>query len=373
MSAKLPTSSHQKGWVKTLASVVIAVALIAATPTAYAEANFAGKKIKLIVPFKAGGGTDVWARFWGPLIASKIRGEPELEIVNIPGGGATKGANQFAKEAGTDGLVMMASSASVMFAYLLEDTRVRYDYKDWRAILASPTGGVVYADPSVLAKGEEPLANGKSVPWKMKIQGPTQLGMIMMLSLELLGYDFSADFGAGGGMDTFESFRNGFYNVDMQTTSSYLTNVSSLVGANKAVPLFAFGTVDGNNQIIRDPSFPDIPTLNEVYKRLNDNRDPRGPVYDVWRKFFLAGFPAQKMIVIPKNTDPEVVEAFEKAMIRVIEETKSWDETRQEILGSYDQHIGDAANQLLADAADLDQESLEWYKGWVRAKFNINL
>lgn len=357
--------------VRLAATVALAGAFFAALPAA-AEVSFAGKTIKLIVPFRAGGGTDVWARFWAPIIAEKIPGKPYIDVVNIPGGGSTKGANRFARDAGTDGLVMMASSASVLYAYLLEDSRVSYEFKDWEAILSSPTGGVVYANPAVLDDGPEPLKNGKSVPWKMKIQGPTQLGMILMLSLEVLGFDFGADFGASGGMDTFQSFRNGLYNIDMQTTSSYLTNVDSLVKDQRAVPLFSFGAVDSKNKIYRDPTFPNIPTLIEVYKRLND-RKPHGPVFEAWNNFFLAGFPTQKMLVIPANTDPEVRAIFKKALEQVIEDSDKWPDTKHDILGTYEQNIGATANSLLLKATTLDPQTLSWYKGWVRAKFNINL
>lgn len=381
-------SNHISGWVRKFTCYLLAVALIAVVPAAHVQpiVSFRNQTIKLIVPFEAGGGTDAWARFWAPLIAAKIPGNPNIEVVNVPGAGATRGANQFAQEAGTDGLVMMASSASVVFADLLNDPRVKYDVKDWLPLLASPTGGVVYADPAVLAQGADPLAHGKSVPWKMQIQGPTQLGMIMMLSLELLGFDFKASFGAGGGMDTFEAFRNGVVNIDMQTTSSYRTNVTTLVDNNNAVPLFAFGAIEpeklvpeftltpkDKNKILRDPSFPKIPTLIEVYQRLNPDAETASPAFTVWQRFFLAGFPAQKMLVIPKDTDPRVIETLNNAMKRVVKEMEPLQRNKEEILGSYEQYVGEAAHQLLEQAADLDPEALQWYQDWVKEKFGIDL
>lgn len=340
---------------------------------AQAEVSFKGMTITMVVPFKSGGGTDVWARFWSPLIAAQLPGEPQIEVVNIPGGGSTKGANYFAENATQDGHTVLASSASVLYAYILGDKRVRYDYADWQAVLASPTGGVVYTAPEMLSPGPEPLVHAADVEWKMYIQGPTQLGLLLMLSMEVLGFDYEVQFGASGGGSTFEAFRNGLFNVDMQTTASYLTNVRNLVDNDRAVPMFSFGVVGLGDKIFRDQTFRAVPTLLEVYKRLHNDKAPTSKAYEAWYKFFLAGFPAQKMLILPKDIDPEVLAAFEEAVHKVVSDEDSWPATKHEILGDYRQVTGVAANALLHDAARLDPEIVAWYKGWVNRRFGIEL
>ena len=60
-------------------------------------ADFAGKRIEWIIPFQEGGGTDVWARFIVGPLSRELPGKPTIIIRNVPGGGSTTGANQFAQ------------------------------------------------------------------------------------------------------------------------------------------------------------------------------------------------------------------------------------------------------------------------------------
>lgn len=106
------------------------------------EVSFKGERVEFVMPYKEGGGTDTWGRFYAPYLSQSLPGNPVVVVKNIPGGGSTKGANQFARRAKDNGLNIFASSASTQYPYLLQDRRVRYDYNDWSVILASPTGGV---------------------------------------------------------------------------------------------------------------------------------------------------------------------------------------------------------------------------------------
>ena len=69
-----------------------ALGLTALTGTQAVAADFSGKRIEWIIPFKEGGGPDTWARFYAPQIAGNLPGGPVIAVKNIPGGGSTKGA-----------------------------------------------------------------------------------------------------------------------------------------------------------------------------------------------------------------------------------------------------------------------------------------
>ncbi len=89
-----------------------------------------------------------WSRCLGailcPTFSEYLPGKPIVEVINMPGAGSTKGANWFSSEAPIDGSVIFSTSGSTQFPFLLDDPRVKYDYKDWEVILASSTGGVAY-------------------------------------------------------------------------------------------------------------------------------------------------------------------------------------------------------------------------------------
>ena len=114
-----------------------------ATGSPAAAADFSGKTIEIIVPVAAGGGTDLWSRFWAAKVSKHLPGKPTILVRNLPGGGQITGGNSFAAHAKPDGLTLLASSGTGHFAYLLGDSRVKYDLRKMRTVLASPVGGIV--------------------------------------------------------------------------------------------------------------------------------------------------------------------------------------------------------------------------------------
>ena len=139
--------------------------------------DFSGKRIEWIVPFKEGGGSSRWAQFLAPQLSQYLPGKPAIAVKNIPGGGSTKGANQFAVRAKPDGLTILGTSGSTQFPYLLGDRRVKYEYKDWHVILATPTGGVFYVSPDLGIKSAAELMKLKGKDLKYASQGVTSLDL----------------------------------------------------------------------------------------------------------------------------------------------------------------------------------------------------
>ena len=117
-----------------------------------------------------------------------------------------------------------------------------------------------------------------------------------MLAFRVLGLDANYVFGYTGRHDGLEAMRLHEVNIDYQTTSAYLQNVAPMVAAGDAVPLFSWGIVDADGSVRRDPTFPDLPTLEELYEHLHGTAVGAGK-YDAYRVFASAGFAAQKMLV----------------------------------------------------------------------------
>ena len=148
--------------IKTLVTSGLALGMLLSASNAK-EVSFEGETIEFIMPYNAGGGTDQWGRFYAPLLSQALPGKPNIIIKNMPGGGSTKGANYFAERASKDGLTIFASSASTQIPFLLGDDRIKYDFKDWYAVLSSPTGGVVYVSDSLGIKDINDIFNQKKL------------------------------------------------------------------------------------------------------------------------------------------------------------------------------------------------------------------
>src|SRR3989304_380421 len=118
------------------------VALAGGAPGAARAADFyAGKTIEVVVPFREGGGTDVWMRVMLPYLQKHIAGNPKILIRNIPGGEAIHGVNQYALRAKPDGLNMVATSATNYFHALLGVKAVQYDFAKFKPPPVKPGGG----------------------------------------------------------------------------------------------------------------------------------------------------------------------------------------------------------------------------------------
>lgn len=355
-----------------LFSAMVALGVASLSPSVLAEdVSFDGERAQITVPYKEGGGTDTWARFFAPYFSQTLPGEPVVVVKNVPGGGSTKGANQFARRAKDNGLDVLASSASTQFTYLLGDRRVKYDYNDWDVVMASPTGGVIYVSPSTgINNADDFVANLGSVEFQYASQGATTIDLVPLLALDLLGADVKAVFGMKGRGAGRLAFERGEVNLDSQTSSAYLKKVTPLVEEGKAIPIFSLGVLDDNGQLQRDPNFPDIPHFAEVYQKANGDMNAQG--FKVWRSFFVAGFVAQKMFFLPDSTPEAVKQAWRDAAKTFVAD-EEFQARAKDVLGNYQQLTGEEADKAVEAILSLDESSREWVAQWLADKYNTKL
>lgn len=351
-------------------ALAMGAALAMAAP-AQAEVSFAGKTIEFLIPFSPGGGSDTWARFNAPLLSKYLPGNPTVVVVNEPGGGSTRGTNMFAARARPDGLTILGTSGSTQFPYLLGDPRVRYEYKDWEIAWAAPTGGVVYTTPRTGVTSVEEIAKLKDQKLVYASQGATSLDLVPLLGFRMMGLDVQHVFGFRGRGDGRLAFERGETNIDYQTSSGYLRNVVPLVEAGQAVPLFSWGVLDENGEIVRDPTFPDLPHFVEAYEIMHGEA-PSGPEFDAYVAFFTAGFPAQKMVFLPKGTDAAIVQAFADA-IEAMKDDPDYQANAEAVLGAYGQVTGAAADALFERGTTIAPEVRRTVVQMLESEYGVKL
>jgi tripartite-type tricarboxylate transporter receptor subunit TctC len=347
-----------------LALLGAAVALSGAAQAA----DFAGKRIEWIIPFPEAGGTDVWARFFVDPLSRELPGKPTIIIRNVPGGGSITGANQFAQRAKPDGLMLLGTSASTQIPYLLDDPRVKYEYKEWTALLASPTGGVVFVRPDYGVKNVGEIKKLQGQTLKFGSQGAVSLDLIPLLAFEMLGLKVEPVFGMSRGQARL-AFERGEAGIDFQTTPAYVKQVMPLVQAGKAVPLFSFGILDQSGNLQRDPSFPDMPHFGEVHEMVHGKK-PDGPAFAAYTSFLQAAFGAQKAIFVPKDTPKDIVDAYTQAIERLLKNAE-FRKTTEEELGDYEQYTGERTKVLVQQAITVEPEAKRWIKDWLTKTYNV--
>jgi hypothetical protein len=302
-------------------------------------------------------------------VSKYLPGQPTVIVRNIPGGGSITGANDFAQRARPDGSSFFGPSASTHLPYLLGDRRVRYDYTKWTPLIVSPTGGVVYVSSRTgITRGEQ-IGELRGKELVFPSQGATGLDIVPILALHLLGMNTRYVFGMRGRGDARIAVERGDANADHQTTPAWLTQVVPLVRAGAAVPLFSYGVPDAQGNIQRDPSFPEIPTFEEVYTRLQ-GRAPEGPGYEAYRACSVAAFAGQKPAVLPNETPAPIIAAFRKAFEDAVKDPELI-ARRGDILGDYPQAVGADADALYRVATTISPTARDWVRNFLTTQHNV--
>lgn len=331
--------------------------------------SFAGRNIEFIIPFAEGGGTDVWGRFYAPYLSRYLPGNPNVVVRNIPGGGTIVGANTFARRDRPDGLAMLGTGASTLFAYHLGDPRVQYDFDDMIPVLVSPTGGVVYIPSSFGITDVSELGQLADQELIYGSQGATSLDLVPMLAFEVLGLNVRHVFGMSGRADGRLAFQRGEATIDYQTTAAYQASVQPMVDEGTAVPLFSFGVIDAEGKVQRDPTFPELPSFVEAYEAMH-GQPPSGVEFDAYMAFFAPGFAAQKIALLQRDTDPEIIAAYRQALVDAVNDPEL-QASKGDILGEYVQAAGDDVDALYRMATQVNPEARDWVKNYLTTKHGV--
>jgi tripartite-type tricarboxylate transporter receptor subunit TctC len=326
-------------------------------------------RVEMVIPYDAGGGTDIWARFMAPYLEKHVKGHPTFTPENTPGGESITGSNQFVTSGGTDGSQILVTSGTTYFQALLARPEVKFDFSKMRPLILNGTGGAIYASSASGIKNVEDLKN----PPKPLVYGgisSTGLDLSMLQAFDVLGVDIDATFGFEGRGPAALALARGEVNIDYQTTSAYLTQVQPLVESGKAVPLMSFGVLkDGD--IVRDPNLPDLPTVEEVYEQLNGNA-PEGEAYDAYRAFLVPGYVYQKGIWANEGTPDSLVQAFRDSVSPISKDPK-FQKASKGVLGGYPLYSGEAAQDDLIEAFQIKPEVRKYTLDLLKNKYDTTI
>ena len=146
-----------KTWIAGIAAMLVPLAAAAAYPE---------RPIKMIVPWAAGGDTDVIYRTFAPLMQQQLGGT--IVIANVGGASGTKGAKE-AKEAPADGYTIFAVHDSIHSTYYTGVADV--NYSDFEPIcLVTSTPSIITASPTTPWKDMKSLlADAKRRPGQITV------------------------------------------------------------------------------------------------------------------------------------------------------------------------------------------------------------
>ena len=265
-----------------------------------AHAQYPDRQISMIVPFNAGGSTDIVARLVGQRLGEKLG--QQVVVDNRGGAGGTIGTD-IAAHANPDGYTLTMGTTSTHVIAVGAYKTLKYDpVKDFEPItLVASTPYLLVVNPGVKANSlKEFIALAKSQPGKMNYAS-AGTGTTTQLAMEMLKMAAGIDvmhvpFGGNGpaGVATIGG--------QVQALFGSMPAVLPQAKAGRLRPL-AVGTPK------RSPALPDVPSVSETF-----------PGFDaqLWLGFFAPkGTPAPilkrlttELLAIAKS--PEMKEQFER-------------------------------------------------------------
>ena len=319
---------------------VVAVAIAAATlvslvVSANAQSAYPAKPVKVVVPFGAGGPTDVIAR----LVAEKLsqRWGHQFVVENLVGAGGNTAAGAVAK-ATPDGYTLMAVSTS----YILNPSlykKVPYDLKTTFVpiTLFAQTPNIISVHPSVPARTMKELVELiKATPGKYSYAQPGN-GSTPHLHAELLKLQLGLDLA----MVSHNSAAAAITNTLGGHTPMAFTVLPAAQPHIQAGNLFGIAVLAKS----RVPGLPNVPTMAEA-GFLDQESDT------------LTGF------VAPAGTPKEIVEKLQAEMAKLVAEP----EVKKQL---DEMGFGAVASTPAEFAARIERESVKWDKIIKDAKIRV--
>ncbi len=301
-------ASHRR-----IAATVLAAAAVLAAPLAGAQA-WPQKAVRIVVPFGAGGGTDIQGRLLGKKFQESMK--QNFLIDNRPGAAGLIGAELVAKSPG-DGYNILFTTASLAVNVTLYGKRVKFDpYSDLIPVSwISSVPLVLVAHPSVPVKNVKELITLAKKSGKMN-GGHNGSGTTSHLSIEMLQQFAGAKVAAipykGGGPAMV-----GIISGEVDFTFATALAAQPFIKQGKVKPL-AVTTAK------KATAFPELPTMSSLYPGFES---------DNWYAMFF-----------PKGTSKDIVAKLNGEIIQALKAP----EIRDFILNEGGEPVGSTPEELAA-------------------------
>ena len=306
-----------------------AVAALAAAPfsTAFAQDAWPTRAITIIVPFSAGGTTDIVARFAGQALSQEL-GQPVI-IDNRPGAGGNIGAQAVAR-APADGYSLVMGTVGTHAINPSLYKKMPYDHiKDFAPISrVTAVPNVLIANPSQPYKTvKELIAYGKANPDKLTFASSGS-----GTSIHLAGELFKSMTGITMQHIPYKGSSPALTDLMAGQTNIMFDNLPSAIQFIKAGKLRPIAVTT----IKRAPQFPDLPTIDEAGV----------PGFDASSWFGL---------LAPANTPPAVIKRIDDALIKAMATT----DLKKKIIEQGGEPIAETPDKF---AAFIQTETVKWAK-----------
>lgn len=352
-----------------LAALMAGVAFAAPVHAQDGSVDYSGERIELIVPFDAGGATDVYGRYFAEKLAEHLPGEPSVIVSNIPGAGGMPGSNQFEARAETDGTTLIAMTVSTLLNWLFEDPGAQFNLQEWRPIILTPQRELAFVNGETGAEGPDDIEALQDADLLYADHSVRGLSIFRLLGFDGLGLDVTPVWGVSGGPARV-AFERGEINLLFASSAAFRQDYTDMVEQGIVVPMYSYGDLDAEGNIVRDQTFPDLPTYPEIYEQVNGT-ELTGEMQDLYEMHLqLTG--ASKSLFLPPDTPDDVYNAYVEAVQAILDDPDYAEENRL-FFGDHMQVVGEQAEANLDQALGLDENLRTYLANWLDEKYGLEL
>lgn len=339
-------------------------------PATTTDGDYAGETLEVVIPLAEGGGTDTWARFIGQELIHEIPGVPGFAPVNESGGEGITGSNRFASSANDNGTELLVSTATTVVPWVLGRDVVRYSFDKLEPIMVNGTGGVIYGRTDAGINSVKDLVD-RDKPLVFGGIAATGLDLTTLVAFDLLDADISSTFGFEGRGPVNLALQRGEVDIDYTTTSSYDSAVRPIAEDGSAKVLMSFGQLNDKGEIVRDPNFPDVPTVVEAYEKIH-GQAPEGEKLEAYRTLLGLTYTYQKGLWAPHDAPAEAIDLLRESA-HELSENKEFNDRAEEILGGYPIVADDQLAERVKEAYTVSEETKSYVTNLLKDSYEIEI
>lgn len=291
--------------------LILAAAVLSLTPAQAQSPSFAGRTIKAIINFPAGGSTDILMRRLAPYIAEHIPGKPTIVIENRPGAGGLVATNYFYNQVKPDGATI-GFLTGIAANGLIGIPRAKYDAAKLAWLGALPQTQVTVGAKDLGVAGFQSLRKPKKPIVHASTGAHSSSAILSKLFYDMTGVPHKFVAGYRGQAGTDLALQHGEVNVADMGIAIYMSKFAQMQKDGKIDAILQRGVLNDDGSFARHPLLKNIPTMVEAIQALNPSA-LKSKEFEAYA--FMAGtFGLQFSIVLPPGANADMVAMYRKAV-----------------------------------------------------------
>lgn len=338
--------------------IIALCGLLAASGSAFAEPNFAGKTVTFLITTRAGGGTDTQARLVGQYLPKYLPGNPGVTYSNLPGAAGVKAVNHFIQRTKPDGTTLLIASGESVEPGTLQNPATKYDPRQLHVIGGTNSGGTVMlirkdALSRLTDKAAKPVIVGGADPTRTVMT-------VTLLGAEYLGWNFRWVVGYSGTPGLMLAVQQG--EIDVFGTGT-LFHLKTLMEKG----IFSGLAQDGDyndGKFVPRAGFPDVPLIPELLKGKMD------PVAQEAFETWVFSNQVGKWFALAPGTPADMIESYTAAYRKVMVDPEFMALATKQFGEGFEPQSGKDLQTIISRLATTSPESLDFMTK-LRAKHGL--